>query len=251
MGTWMPRSQLERRGFVSSTARGRLRLVSSLSFAPAGSRRSRSVRRGVSHHGPIRGRRSARSSFSRAFFAGGPRSSRPGGRGPRRARAGGRRVATTSGAASPLSDRHSERGPGFRRRLCATATPPAQKRPRPKPGSHAGRRRWGSKKSPRRSEGLCVVSLPKRRLRAACPFQGLPSTAVHGRWATRRPRRGVGDGSATARILEASEPRPSSQATSSSSSISSISSGSAALTSDLARIGSTSAADFVIRRPFV
>src|SRR5208282_3729081 len=26
------------------------------------------------------------------------------------------------GAASPLTDRHSERGPGFRRRLCATAT---------------------------------------------------------------------------------------------------------------------------------
>jgi hypothetical protein len=25
----------------------------------------------------------------------------------------------------PLSDRHSERGPGFRRRLCATASPPA------------------------------------------------------------------------------------------------------------------------------
>jgi hypothetical protein len=33
-----------------------------------------------------------------------------------------RRVLLGLGAASSLSDRHSERGPGFRRRLCATAT---------------------------------------------------------------------------------------------------------------------------------
>jgi hypothetical protein len=33
-----------------------------------------------------------------------------------------RRALLGLGAASPLSDRHSERGPGFRRRLCATAT---------------------------------------------------------------------------------------------------------------------------------
>jgi hypothetical protein len=33
-----------------------------------------------------------------------------------------RRALPGLGAASPLSDRHSERGPGFRRRLCATAT---------------------------------------------------------------------------------------------------------------------------------
>src|ERR1022692_4988655 len=33
-----------------------------------------------------------------------------------------RRALPSLGAASPFSDRHSERSPGFRRRLCATAT---------------------------------------------------------------------------------------------------------------------------------
>jgi hypothetical protein len=41
-----------------------------------------------------------------------------------------RRALLGLGAASPFSDRHSERGPGFRRRLCATAT---TKRSRPRP----------------------------------------------------------------------------------------------------------------------
>jgi hypothetical protein len=38
-----------------------------------------------------------------------------------------RRALLGLGAASPLSDRHSERGPGFRRRLCATATVPCDR----------------------------------------------------------------------------------------------------------------------------
>src|ERR1039458_6028238 len=50
-----------------------------------------------------------------------------------------RRALLGLGAASPFSDRHSERGPGFRRRLCATATARSERLACSQPHACSGR----------------------------------------------------------------------------------------------------------------